>query len=45
LQKEKAVEFYDKALSNHRFKDYLVAKQKVKHLTWQPCFFLLLAEL
>lgn len=27
---EEAINFYDKALSNHRFKDYLVAKQKVQ---------------
>jgi len=28
--KDTAVEFYDKALSNHRFKDYLVAKKKIQ---------------
>jgi len=27
---ETAIEFYDKALSNHRFKDYLNAKQKIQ---------------
>ena len=38
LQQEEAINFYDKALSNHRFKDYLVAKQKVRkpHLIFLP---------